>query len=215
MRAYDDDFERIMLDDLPDDKDSSNSFRAVVKGVKPLKNTTKAVYQKNTSKPVHDAPESTLRARRKAAEFGKIEGGAALSDAWIEPTDPEEMLSYITPGVQLSQFQRLKRGQLQDTFEMDLHGYKIDEAREWIYRFIQAARKEGHQVVRIIHGKAHSNKDRQQTLKSHTNHWLKQMSDVLAFCSAPAAGGGTGSVLVLLKRGRQKKNTYGDFGNDY
>ena len=65
--------------------------------------------------------------------------------------------------------------------------------------------KRGRQVVRIIHGKAHSNKDRQQTLKSHTNHWLKQMPDVLAFCSAPSAGGGTGSVLVLLKEDDRNK----------
>ncbi len=37
-------------------------------------------------------------------------------------------------------------------------------------------------------------------LKTHVNSWLRQHRDVLAFVSAPEKQGGTGAVLVLLKR---------------
>ncbi|VCX74078.1 hypothetical protein BANRA_00030 [Acinetobacter baumannii] len=37
-------------------------------------------------------------------------------------------------------------------------------------------------------------------LKTYVNGWLRQHRDVLAFVSAPENQGGTGAVLVLLKR---------------
>lgn len=151
-------------------------------------------------KPNADIPESTLKARRNAAQDERPGSGAALSEAWIDPIDPEQSISFSRPGIQQTRLRQLRQGMLPVQFQLDLHGYKIDEARELIHEFIQAARHRGLTCVRIIHGKSHRSKERQSTLKSHTNHWLKQMTEVLAFCSAPPSEGGTGSVLVLLKR---------------
>ena len=42
-------------------------------------------------------------------------------------------------------------------------------------------------------------------LKTYVNGWLRQHRDVLAFVSAPENQGGTGAVLVLLKRAEKSK----------
>ena len=62
------------------------------------------------------------------------------------------------------------------------------------------ARAEGIQVVKVVHGKGHING--QALLKTAVNGWLRQMPEVLAFSSADARNGGTGAVMVLLKRPR-------------
>jgi DNA-nicking Smr family endonuclease len=56
--------------------------------------------------------------------------------------------------------------------------------------------------VRIIHGKGHGSHQRKPVLKGKVDHWLRQRRDVLAFCSARQADGGTGAVYVLLRRPR-------------
>lgn len=183
------------------EKDDEQNFRKAMSDVRPLigKQGNKA-YTGINHTPNKDFPDSTLRARRRAAEQEKPGTGAALSEAWVEPIDSEQFIEFSKPGIQATRLRQLRQGVIPVQFQVDLHGYNIDEARELIYEFIQVCRCRGLTCVRIIHGKSHRSKDRQSTLKSHTNHWLKQIPDVLAFCSAPPSKGGTGSVLVLLKR---------------
>ena len=54
---------------------------------------------------------------------------------------------------------------------------------------------ENQNVIKIVHGKGP-----EAILKTYVNGWLRQHRDVLAFVSAPDNQGGTGAVLVLLKR---------------
>ncbi len=180
-----------------DDDDLPDSFTEAMSGVEPLKKGNK---QADIQKPVNSTPESTLIVRREAAQRADKAGGAALSEAWIEPIEPEQKLDFSRPGIQQTRMRQLRQGQFNVQFQVDLHGYKIDEARELVFEFLQISRLKGYGCVRIVHGKSHRVQDRQNTLKSHVNHWLKQMPEVLAFCSATASDGGTGSVLVLLKR---------------
>lgn len=181
---------------MTQEDDEEKLFREAMGGVKPLNSKPRH----NQTRSPKDLPDSTLRARRNAAESGKASGGAALSEAWIEPIDPEQRIEYFRPGLQQTRMRQLRQGQFNVQYQVDLHGYNIDEARELIYEFIQFAREQNYICVRVIHGKSHRSTDRQTTLKSHVNHWLKQIPEVLAFCSATPSEGGTGSVLVLLKR---------------
>ena len=50
-------------------------------------------------------------------------------------------------------------------------------------------------MVKIVHGKGS-----EAILKTCINGWLRQLPEVLAFCSAPPKDGGNGAVLVLLKK---------------
>lgn len=171
-------------------------FQQAMQGVQPIKRKKRHDQQR---KPSVDVPESTLLTRRAAAQRPDSGGGAALSEAWIEPIEPEQRIDYFRPGLQLTRLRQLRRGMIPIRYQLDLHGYKIEEARELVSEFLNFCKSEGYTCVRIIHGKSHRTKDRQCTLKSHVNHWLKQLPDVMAFCSAPPPEGGTGSVLVLLR----------------
>jgi DNA-nicking Smr family endonuclease len=53
--------------------------------------------------------------------------------------------------------------------------------------------------VRIVHGKGLGSKNREPVLKTKVRVWLAQREEVLAFCQAPVAHGGSGAVLVLLR----------------
>ncbi len=178
-------------------QDEEKLFREAMDGVKPLDSKPRHHQQRTPTKALS---ESTIKARRAAAESGKASGGAALSEAWIEPIEPEQRIEFFRPGLQQTRMRQLRQGQFNVQYQVDLHGYRIEEARELIAEFIQVAQGKGYICVRIVHGKSHRSTDRQTTLKSHVNHWLKQIPDVLAFCSAPQSEGGAGSVLVLLKR---------------
>lgn len=181
---------------MPDQEDE-DLFQKAMGGVKPLKSKPR---QSQNRTPNSSVPGSTLRKRREAAISGKTEGGAALSESWIEPVDPEEKIEFSRPGLQQTRLRQLRQGSLNIQYQVDLHGYRIEEARELVYEFLQFARSQNFSCVRIIHGKSHRTTNRQSTLKSHVNHWLRQLPEVLAFCTAPPSEGGTGSVLVLLKK---------------
>ncbi len=182
-----------------ENEDPTKLFQDAMSGVKPIKSKKTHCQQR---KPNNGIPDSTLKARRSAAEKGRENNGAALSEAWVEPIEPEQILDFFRPGLQQARLRKLRQGLFPIQYQMDLHGYKIDEARDITAEFLHFCQNQGFTCVRIIHGKAHRSRDRQATLKSHINHWLRQLPEVLAFCSAPPGEGGTGSVLVLLKKKR-------------
>jgi DNA-nicking Smr family endonuclease len=53
--------------------------------------------------------------------------------------------------------------------------------------------------VRIIHGKGLGSVNREPVLKNKVRNWLIQKDEVLAFCQATPAEGGSGALMVLLK----------------
>ncbi|MDP1539594.1 MAG: Smr/MutS family protein [Moraxellaceae bacterium] len=142
--------------------------------------------------------------RRANAEGGIEREQIAISDtvALMQPVDAEATLAFQRSGVQLRQFEKLRTGALPWRGAVDLHGCTIEQAREAVLQLIDEAKREGLQVIKIVHGKGHING--QALLKTSVNGWLKQLPDVIAFSSAPPRDGGTGAVLVLLKRHRQE-----------
>lgn len=70
--------------------------------------------------------------------------------------------------------------------------------------FLHICRLRNLRCIRIIHGKGLSSKNREPVLKLRLKNWLAQRDQVLAFCQARPANGGSGAALVLLK-GRKEK----------
>lgn len=124
-----------------------------------------------------------------------------LSDA-VDDSDLEtgEELFFCRTGLQHNLLKRLKRGYYSVCAELDLHGLNRDEARAALVAFLKECRTHSIYCVRIIHGKGNGSPQRRPVLKGRVNHWLQQRAEVLAFCSARPADGGTGAVYVLLKR---------------
>lgn len=111
-------------------------------------------------------------------------------------------LEYLADGLAPRILKRLKRGLFAVQDEIDLHRMSAALAEDSIRLFLHEAESRGLRCVRIVHGKGLRSKDATPVLKQLTDRLLRQRVDVLAFASARPGEGGTGAVVVLLKRRR-------------
>lgn len=174
--------------------DDSQMFSQAMQGVKRFDDGNLANLNsvKKSKKP---SPQ--ILARRLAAEGSAEHEHAELSDmqALMNPVASQAILSYRIATLQNRVFDDLKAGKIRWFEAVDLHGCTIEQARDAILELIQLAKADNQNVIKIVHGKGDNG-----ILKTCVNGWLKQHRDVLAFVSAPENQGGTGAVLVLLKR---------------
>jgi DNA-nicking Smr family endonuclease len=122
-----------------------------------------------------------------------------LGELELEVGDP---LSYLRDGIAPRLLRQLGRGQYSVRAELDLHGMTAAAASALLADFLNGQRRLGNLCVKIVHGKGLRSKDAMPVLKNLVDRQLRQRGDVLAFRSARAADGGSGAVLVLLKRAR-------------
>jgi DNA-nicking Smr family endonuclease len=113
--------------------------------------------------------------------------------------DTDDALSYAREGVGHDVLRKLRRGDWVIQAQLDLHGLRTDEAREKLAEFLRNACKRGIRCVRVVHGKGLGSFMKEPVLKSKVRRWLVQKEEVIAFCQAKAADGGTGALVVLLK----------------
>ena len=143
-------------------------------------------------------PDATILSKRAAAQGSEAHDlGAGLSDmqALLNPVAAESVLSYKQPTLQNKVFTQLKQGKLRWYDAVDIHGCTIEEARTAVTQLLSQAKQNNETSVKIVHGKGS-----EAILKTCVNGWLRQLPEVLAFCSAPPKDGGNGAVLVLLKK---------------
>ena len=88
---------------------------------------------------------------------------------------------------------QLRRGDWRVEDELDLHGLNRVQAGPVIRDFLDDAKARRLQCVRIVHGKGAG------VLRETLRAALPERMEVLGFIEAPAAQGGSGAVLVLLK----------------
>ncbi len=113
--------------------------------------------------------------------------------------DTDEALSYRRPGIGPDALRKLRRGEWTIQDQLDLHGHRVDAARAALVEFLRDALKRGLRCVRIVHGKGLGSKDRTPVLKGKVRAWLIQRDEVIAFCQARPADGGSGALVVLLR----------------
>jgi DNA-nicking Smr family endonuclease len=125
----------------------------------------------------------------------------SLSDEFNVDTllDTDEQLSYARVGIGVDTVRKLRRGHWVIQAQLDLHGMRRDEAREALGEFLRNAVKRGMRCVRIVHGKGLGSINKEPVLKNKVRSWLVQKEEVMAFCQARAAEGGSGALVVLLK----------------
>ena len=179
-----------MTQPFPLDPQDRELFRQTVGAVEPL---------------LCDRIEPVARQPAPVPRFSLADERQVLNDMlsdYFEPADLEtgEELYYRREGVQQAVLRKLRRGQFQVGAVLDLHGMTVAAAKEALAVFLQRTRRESLHCVRIIHGKGNRSRHRGPVLKQKINHWLRQRDEVLAFCSARTADGGTGAVYVLLRR---------------
>ncbi|WBF65345.1 MAG: Smr/MutS family protein [Candidatus Kinetoplastibacterium crithidii] len=95
----------------------------------------------------------------------------------------------------------LKNGKWPIKAILDLHGLKVDSAREILNNFIKECYQKNMRCVKIIHGKGYgSNSNIGPILKQKVPSWLVQIEKVQAFSEASKHEGGTGAVVILIQQ---------------
>jgi len=173
------------------DPDDLEALRRELADVRPLAHRRRALPHRAPPPP---EPVQTRRDER-----------AALAESLSGPVSPEDALesgvelSYLREGVSRLVLRRLRRGHWVVQDGIDLHGMNRIEAAAQVAHFVRAAAARGLRCVRIVHGKGLGSKNREPVLKGKLRAWLQPRDEVLAFCQAPPAEGGSGALLVLLK----------------
>ena len=167
------------------------TFRRALSDVIPLAPRNKVELSRARPK-----PRPKPRAADPATLYDKLSDHVPSG---IEP-DNGAALSYARPGVRTQALRQLRRQHVED--ELDLHGLTVVDARALLVRFLERCGRNGIRHVRIIHGKGLRSPNGESVLKGRVASWLAQREDVLAFREAPASGGGSGAVVVLLKAAR-------------
>ena len=172
--------------------DDGELFRRAVGKVDPVKAGRPAAPKRKPPKPT---PRSRLADER-----------AVLAESLLPPPPDADIESgegheYKRPGVQDAVLRKLRRGTIRVDAELDLHGLTRDKAHAELLEFLMLSRAAGARCVRIIHGKGHNSGNRGPVIKQSLRSWLRR-DEVLAYCSAPPAQGGSGATLVLLRSAR-------------
>jgi DNA-nicking Smr family endonuclease len=170
---------------------AAEEFRSVVGAVTPL-----AIKQRVE----HDRPPHPPIPKQRIEDDQQVLIASVSDEFEIDTllhTDAE--LSFRRPGIGPDVLRRLRRGDWVIQDHLDLHGARVDEARELLAEFLREALKRGLRCVRVVHGKGLGSKDRQPVLKGKTRVWLAQRDEIIAFCQARPAEGGSGALVVLLR----------------
>lgn len=166
-------------------------FRRAIGHVEPLKVPARAVLARALPEPV-------------AHQYRRDEA-AALAESISDSFDPDtlletdEALSWRREGVSPAVVHKLRRGHWVIQAEVDLHGARVDGAREMVGQFLRDSVKHHLRCVRIVHGKGHGSVGKQPVLKGKVKNWLLQKDEVMAFCQAREHDGGGGALIVLLR----------------
>ncbi|WP_299258576.1 Smr/MutS family protein [uncultured Kushneria sp.] len=184
---------------LPDDDDRT-AFREAMQGsdIRPVHH--------DRADPGRPTQRSELRHRREAAASNGnavTATSSRTSDGRVDPVRPSEALMFALSDLPHRTLAQLKRGAIAWQAGLDLHGHDLEQARMELEAFLYESRANRARCVLVIHGKAWSGAARYPVIKSHVNAWLRELPEVLAFCSAQDRDGGTGAVYVLLRRTRE------------
>jgi DNA-nicking Smr family endonuclease len=182
----------------PDDE--AAAFREAMKDVVPLPGSDRVTLPREAPAPV---PRQRLEDERRALQDSLSDSEPAQLDL-----DSGEVLNYRRSGVSPQVLRRLRAGHWAVQDEIDLHGLRSEQARALLSDFLAAALKRGLRCVRIIHGKGRGSPGGEPVLKRRVAVWLTQRGEVMAFCEARPAEGGSGAVVVLL-RGEKRETGAG------
>jgi DNA-nicking Smr family endonuclease len=169
----------------------ANLFRTTVGEVAPLRTAARV----STPLP---RPQPIAHQRLADDEAALQE---SLSDEFSIDTllEVDEDLSFVRGGIGPDVLRKLRGGGWVTQDQLDLHGLRTDQARQALSQFVRDSMKRGMRCVRIIHGKGLGSLGKKPVLKNKVRNWLVQKDEVLAFCQARAADGGSGALMVLLK----------------
>jgi len=190
----------------PQQPDAAQEFLEAVRDVTPLPDTGRVVHQRT--------PPEPLAQQRLKDDLEVLRDSLSEDESTEIGFEAGEELAYVRSGVSRQILRKLRAGHwaLQDT--LDLHGLRWEEARTLLVQFVAQAVKRGQRCVLVIHGKGLRSKNQEPVLRGKVAGWLTQRGDILAFCQARPADGGSGAVVILLRGPKARAITQEDEDED-
>ena len=130
------------------------------------------------------------------ARLARTDAGAGTAKAaWQD----DDLFTRMGGGLSRKEQSRLKRGQIRPGAELDLHGMTVNTAIAALARFVTECRARRLRCVRVIHGKGIGSPGGEARIRPAMATWLGACADVVAYCPAQPADGGSGATYVLLR----------------
>jgi DNA-nicking Smr family endonuclease len=166
--------------------DDRKAFAAATADVRPLKRNNLAELE--LDRPTPRAHQS------RAARVAVLEESLTGPDGDEASAD----VGFRRKRLGTKAFRKLRRGEYAIEAEIDLHGMRLDEAKQALKQFLSKCVSSRLACVRVIHGKGTRSGPEGPVLKPSVHLWLSRWDAVLAFASAQSRHGGSGAVYVLL-----------------
>lgn len=171
--------------------DEVELFRSSVSDVTPLPGPRRVRSEPPLPQPV---PAQRLRDDRQT-----LKESLSHQPPWDAGAESGEELCYLRNGVGAHVLRKLRRGHWVIQDELDLHGLTVGDAHALLVVFLNQCLRRGLRCVRIVHGKGLRSRNREPVLKRKVAGWLMRREEILAYCQARPADGGSGAVVVLLR----------------
>ena len=110
----------------------------------------------------------------------------------------------VAAGIDRVHLRRLRKGEPEAEWELDLHGLTAAEAQRDLRAAIADARQAGVRCLHVIHGRGRHS-EAGAVLRERLPDWLAKPPldrHVMAFATALPEDGGEGAIYVLLRRER-------------
>lgn len=144
-------------------------------------------------------PTPSPRPRSREADDKAVIREVLYGPFDADMADDVDALHHRGPGIQDRVWRRLKRGGYHIGGELDLHGLNREQAYLAVADFITRSRESDVRCIRIIHGKGLRSSGHGPVIRRLLGGWLRRRNEVLAFCPAQRADGGSGATYVLLR----------------
>ena len=170
-------------------------FKKAMEGVKPIPEDRYVQRNVQIELPEITGNREDAEALEKLSDLVRYGTGFTVSDTpeYIEGT------GYNVPP---SIAKRLHRGDFSIQAHVDLHGLRVDDAKETFEEFLDWAVTTGRRGVLIVHGRGLSSPS-EPILKNKVKEWLTRgpwRKWLVAYCSARKCDGGAGATYVLLRQ---------------
>lgn len=181
------------------EEEEKSLFREFVGDVEPIRQSSK-----NLKVPVDRNSPALVSRRMAAVKANASEDNFLAGEEHVPRVKALDTLSFKRDGVQHGVFRRLKQGRYTVESSLDLHRLSVVQSRIEVLAFVLDCVAHDIRCGSISHGKG-EDRESPALLKSCVNYWLPELSDVLAFHSAPRHSGGLGVTLVLFRKSERKK----------
>ena len=170
-------------------------FKKAMEGVRPISRDVRVEKVLQVEPPKSFKNKDDADALKKLRNLVKHGEGFNISETpeYIEGTG-----YHVHPSVA----KRLHQGEYSIQAHVDLHGLRVDDAKEIFEEFLKWALTSGKRGVLVTHGRGLSSPS-EPVLKKKVVEWLTRgpwRKWVIAYASARSCDGGAGATYVLLRQ---------------